>query len=328
MYIYPSLNVDSRDAETGGWLWWGFMMIVSAGNMCLLATSQVQASRGTSLSPPQEKMVLRVAAVVFTFVCAYRSVLPRVDVPRTCWFDTPLNWVLFGRLAATLAEVAWATQMGLVLRRLAMCLHSRGEISVACSARCSRAGILVIAFACIAECCSWTNLITENNLFAVFEQFLWSVLFLTTAVGIAVLLRLWPAGGGWSWRLFAIFALCSGLEQAYEAFGLYLPRFLEDQADHKVYQSFLPGLRQLAECHTTSQSLDVWASDAAWMTHYFSVGVWSSIWLSNPIFPLSAERVADASLLPVDGHRSLAHNLRNDTFGAVGSSKTNAQPPK
>ena len=39
------------------------------------------------------------------------QVLPRIDVPRICWFDSPLNWVVFGRAAATIAEVAWATQV-------------------------------------------------------------------------------------------------------------------------------------------------------------------------------------------------------------------------
>jgi hypothetical protein len=29
-----------------------------------------------------------------------------------------------------------------------------------------------------------------------------------------------------------------------------------------------------------TQSMDVWQNDAAWMTAYFSIGVWSSIWLS------------------------------------------------
>ena len=47
-----------------------------------------------------------VAAMIFTLVCSYRAILPRVDVPRLCWLDTPLNWVLFGRAAATVLVLA------------------------------------------------------------------------------------------------------------------------------------------------------------------------------------------------------------------------------
>ena len=35
-----------------------------------------------------------------------------------------------------------------------------------------------MTLAILAECCSWTNLITTNNLYAVYEQGLWSLMFL------------------------------------------------------------------------------------------------------------------------------------------------------
>merc|ERR1719387_760960 len=140
-----------------------------------------------------------------------------------------------------------------------MYLHSQDRISARSLKQCSRAGSLVIAFACIAECCSWTNLITESNLFAVFEQFLWAVLFLITGVGMALVLRSWP-GVPWSWWLFVVWAIITGTEQGYEAFGLYLPRYLQDQENGKVYQGFLIGLGKLAECHMVSESLFDWAS--------------------------------------------------------------------
>jgi len=40
------------------------------------------------------------------FVCAYRSILPRIDLERYCLFDTPWSNVVLGRSAATIAEVS------------------------------------------------------------------------------------------------------------------------------------------------------------------------------------------------------------------------------
>ena len=95
-------------------------------------------------------------AWVFTLVCAYRAVFPRIDVPRVCWFDSPLNWIIFGRSAATIAEVVWAAQMSYRMRQLKL-LVLEGSPWV------GRAAVSVVILAVIAEGCSWTNLVSENK---------------------------------------------------------------------------------------------------------------------------------------------------------------------
>ena len=111
-------------------------------------------------------------------------------------------------------------QMGLQLRRLGYSLHRRSAVSPAAVQRSSKAGIAVIVMACVAECCSWTNLITESNLFAVFEQALWGVLFLVTGIGFALLLPRWAKdgqqhGAPCSYILFVVLVIGMGLEQGY-----------------------------------------------------------------------------------------------------------------
>lgn len=265
------------------------MLAISALNIILLILLLLRPSiekhaGSTTGHPHSDRLVLRTSAAVFTVVCAYRAIAPRIDVPRTCWFDSPLNWIVFGRSAATVAEIAWATQMGLVQRCLAKALLARGLVSDSICCRCSQAGIAVIVIACIAECWSWTNLITENNVFAVVEQGLWMTLFLTTGIGIAVLLSHWPRRP-LSFCLFVVLVCGMGFEQGYEAFGLYLPRFLSDQAHGKQYEGFPAGLWKLADCSEVTQSVDDWSGDIPWMTGYFSFGVWSSLWLMATPMP-------------------------------------------
>lgn len=263
--------------EALGWSWWGVMVAVSIVNVVVLSCHR--------------RARTDVAAWIFTLVCAYRAVLPRVDVPRLCFIPGPLSWTIWGRVAATIAELAWAFQMGRYLAQLGSSLHSSGLATERASARARAAGFTVVALAATAECCSWTNLITKDNLFAVFEQSLWAVLFFITGAGSLALLPKWsgrPRGTGH--RLVAVVLIVTGLEQGFEAFGLYLTRYLADERAGVVYDAFWHGFKVLWTCAEVSQDFRDWVADASWMTTYFSIGVWSSIWLASPVMPEHAAR--------------------------------------
>jgi len=272
------------------------MLVVSIGNVALLIVSQRRRPKPGS-QPDWERRLMHIAAVVFTIVCAYRALLPRIDVTRTCWYSSPLNWVLFGRLAAHVAEVCWATQMGLLLRRLGICLAGRGLASNRVCMRAAVSGLIVIALALVAECWSWTNLITQNNIFAVVEQAIWLVLFLITGIGFMLLLPCWP-GRPWSYWVFGILAVAMGIEQGYEAFGLYFQRYLSDEANGVHYSAFAAGVRSLASCATVTRDINAWSGDLPWMTGYFSAGVWSSIWLASAPLPGPTESPLAPRRLP------------------------------
>lgn len=202
----------------------------------------------------------RICAIIFTLTCGYRSLFPRIDVPRTCFFDTPVNAVIYGRLLATVAEVAWVYQFFAVLQA-----HRHSSLSLGPAT--GIAGKMAIIMAFVAEGCSWTNLITGNNFFAVVEQAVWACLFLVLALAYAHIAYEWgvgPAGYPPSYRIIiALLTLMAG-EQAYEAFSLYWGRWQQDIADNLQYNSFSTGISHLMHCASTSKSIDTWASDAPW----------------------------------------------------------------
>jgi hypothetical protein len=55
---------------------------------------------------------------VYVLVCAYRSVLPRVDLERLVVVNTRLSNIFLGRAAATVAEICFALQLGLLVDQL------------------------------------------------------------------------------------------------------------------------------------------------------------------------------------------------------------------
>ena len=97
-------NVNNKDhgGVTAGWAWWGVMTTISVVNLIILLVV-LKRYPVARIPPTWEVRARRVAAIVFTIVCAYRSILPRVDVTRLCFFDTPLNWIIFGRTGTCVA---------------------------------------------------------------------------------------------------------------------------------------------------------------------------------------------------------------------------------
>ena len=95
----------------------------------------------------------------------------------------------------------------------------------------------------------------------------------------------WP-GHPRSYNIFVVLSTAMGLEQAFEALGLYLPRYIDEIHDDSYhFQGFTSGLLKLAECHKVTQSMDDWLEDSLWMSFYFSLAVWTSIWLSIATLP-------------------------------------------
>ena len=117
-----------------GWAWWSLMTTISIFNLILLAVVlKRHRSLRDSREPAWERRIRRVAAIVFTVVCAYRSILPRVDVPRMCWFDTPLNWIVFGRTGSCVCACACAR---LPCLYGCVCVLKTDQPSVLCNATC------------------------------------------------------------------------------------------------------------------------------------------------------------------------------------------------
>tara|TARA_B100000795_G_scaffold177268_1_gene133987 strand:- start:1180 stop:2061 length:882 start_codon:yes stop_codon:yes gene_type:complete len=280
-------------SNTLGWTWWSFMTLVSLFNVALLTRTLYRYH-----SYQKKSWTYRsIAAVIFTCVCGYRSILPRVDVPKLCWFNTPLNWIFFGRLAACFAELAWTYQFCSLLRTVGKSLRTSSIRGSTLTSVWYTLGNVVMTLAILAECCSWTNLITTNNLYAVYEQGLWSLMFLLLGGCFCVLLSKWAVNkenGGddiqvaddarkkFQYKMLVVLLLGMGVEQGYESVGLYLPRYKNDQANHVVYNGTLIGL---FSCKTVSKEIANWSGDVLWMVGYFSIAVWSSIWMAVAPLP-------------------------------------------
>jgi hypothetical protein len=92
---------------------------------------------------------------IFAAACAFRSILPRVDLERQCLWDSPLSSILVGRSVATVAELCFAAQCALLLAKLS---------ALTGNASLQWVGWSVVPLIVLAQLCCWYAVITLNHL--------------------------------------------------------------------------------------------------------------------------------------------------------------------
>jgi hypothetical protein len=222
-------------------------------------------------------------SAIYVAGCGFRSVFPMVDVPRICLHDTWISRIVAGRLIATGAELCFAAQWALLLREAGVAAD--GDLA----ARVARVLIPIIV---VAELCSWSAVLTTNNLLHAAENSLWTLAAVLVVAGFA---SVWShvdergrrflaavIAGGASYVTFMIFV----------DVPMYLSRWKTDVAAGHEYPSLGEGMREVFERCIVTREWRAWHEDAAWLSLYFTVAVWASIALVHvpPLDRLPAQR--------------------------------------
>lgn len=205
---------------------------------------------------------------VYVLVCAYRSLLPRVDLERLVVVDSHLSSIFLGRTAATVAEICFALQLGLFVHQLAA--HA-GLPAV------QAAAWAVPMFMVVAQAFCWHSVLTLNHITQAVESTLWAAGFswMAALLGIVAL-----NSSGWvqSLAVFAILgAACFVAYVLSVDVPMYWRRYRAGRAQGLVYMRLDEGARDAWQRRVPSGNWVSWKADALWLTPYFSVGVWASI---------------------------------------------------
>jgi hypothetical protein len=206
-------------------------------------------------------------SAVYVAGCAFRCALPVIDIPRLVLIDSRLSSVLVGRSVATVAELCFAAQWALVLHRTALLGGNPFVQAVS---------VAVVPLIMLAEGCCWYAVLTTEQRAHAAENSLWG---LSAALTVAGMLMVGPH------RPAALYLPVAAGGAAYVAFifvydvPMYWSRWLVDQAAGRKYLSLAEGLGEVCRRWTVSYRWEDWRSEVAWMSLYFTFGVWSSIWL-------------------------------------------------
>jgi hypothetical protein len=242
--------------------WWVFLCAMAIVN----AVAWGVAAWSFAPDPDVEttRRALLWLSAVYVAGCAFRSVLPMLDVQRTSLHNTFVSRIFVGRSVATVAELAFVVQWALLM-------HEAGAV---------RAAFAVVAVIVVAEGLSWGAVLTRNDFFHAAENTLWTV---AAALAAAFLASRWTYAGPLG-RNVIVAAIVSAA--AYIVFmagyvvPMYVRRWRAESRNEGAYLRVDEGLRQVLGRNSVERDWAQWRQDAAWLTPYFTICVWMSIALA------------------------------------------------
>jgi hypothetical protein len=262
----PREQVALRGADKPVLWWWSFLFLVSAGNLILWVVIAREV-HGLSDGYVGPQLLL---SGIFAAACAFRSILPRVDLERQCLWNSPLSSILVGRSVATVAELCFAGQCALWILKLSV-LTGNASLQVV--------GWLIVPLVLVAQLCCWYAVISLNHLGHAIEEILWSVMIFLVAVSLGVTLGQMPADS----RILSGIAMvaCAGAALLMLAVDvpMYLARWRHGKSSGVRYLSLMEGLRDALQRRRVAHRWSEWRPEVPWMSLYFSVGVWLSLCL-------------------------------------------------
>ena len=165
-------------------LLWNQLLSGAAVLNILVALVVVPIVRATP-TPPSAKLPplwvavwssRRLLCFIYVLACAVRSIWPRFDGNRVCFWDHPLSPVMIGRSLATVAELSFAALVSGCIARTV----NTPVVHRACD--------VWLAVNVVAQSCCWFSVITRHQLGHVVEESIWLVsgatMWLTCALAV------------------------------------------------------------------------------------------------------------------------------------------------
>jgi hypothetical protein len=115
-------------------------------------------------------------ALVYAVACATRSILPRYDCDRLCFWEHPLSNVMVGRTLATVAELSFAALVAIALARSAITVRWVQQLAT-----------VLFAVNVVAQTCCWYSVITQDQRGHVIEETIWMLSALAVGLTASVI---------------------------------------------------------------------------------------------------------------------------------------------
>lgn len=262
----PPEQVALRGADKPILWWWSFLLLVSAGNLVLWVVIAREV-HGLSDRYVAQQLLL---SGIFAAACAFRSILPRVDLERQCLWNSPLSSIFVGRSVATVAELCFAGQCALLISKLSALTGNASLQVVSWS---------IVPLIVLAQVCCWYAVISLNHLGHAIEEILWSVLAFLVALSLGLTSGQMPADIRTLSGVGMVACAGAALLMLAVDVPMYLARRRHARSSGVRYLPVMEGLRDAVQRRRVVHRWSEWRPEVPWMSLYFSVGVWLSFCL-------------------------------------------------
>jgi len=255
--------------------WWQFLCVIAVINCIAWMVSATALARRRShytASEYRHRRWLLWLSAGYVAGCAFRSWLPRIDLERICLLQSWLSWMSVGRSVATVAELCFMAQCALLLHMAGSGLGNQFTI---------RISQLLLPLIVFAECASWYAILSTNYFGHVVENSTWTLCAMLLLISF---ICLWPhASRGQRHFLLATMAFAASyiLFMTTVDVPMYWSRWQVQLTADASYLSLSQGWADASRSCVVSFDIDTWREEIPWMTLYFTVAVWVSVWLPH-----------------------------------------------
>jgi len=257
--------------------WWYFLCTMATVNIILWIMSVVyfhQSKAFKNKKIHKWRVIMLWLSGIYVAGCAFRSVLPLIDLERFCVVDSILSNVFLGRSIATVAELSFISLCAILLHEAGRGTNDQFAIKVS---------LLLVPAIVIAETFSWYAMLSTNYFGSIFEESIWATCGILLLIS---LIKLTPHVKNRHRRFLSammVFAVGFVIFMVTIDVPMYITRWLADSANNVAYLSLMQGLNNALLPCTVNLNSDIWRDEIPWMSLYFTVAVWVSIAL--PIAP-------------------------------------------
>ena len=255
--------------------WWTCLTAIAIFNICLLIFSRWLLHKKL----PDFSLVLKRIrnwqfrlSAVYVLGCGFRSVVPREDVDRTVLLDSWISSIAIGRSVATIAELCFVAQWAWLLYEIGK--HTGNKTILTLSK-------LLVPIIFVAEIFSWYACITTNYLGTAIEESLWALAASLLVIGLVLAL---PHYFG-KQLTFLKMAIVAGVGYVVYMVTVDVPTYvlnwMAGETSGKEYSTIKQGLWEVVNLRIHSHAYEDWKYAMIWMTLYFSVAVWMSLYMIN-----------------------------------------------
>jgi len=262
----PPRHQSRRGEEHKTASWWKILVSISAFNVVVWIWSFSTIEKANSW---QRRHLL--LSGIYTLVCFYRSVLPRIDLERYCFIDTQLSSMTLGRSAATVAEICFSMQFALLLFQLG------DNYDLPLSRTFS---FFIVPLITSAQIFCWFGVITLNHLCHAIEESIWAFCSAVISGCFAAFLIYNNKEAG---VIYTFATIGSVVSFAYFIFmvrvdvPMYLSRWREGKVNGTRRMTFKEGRKDAWSRRVVTRDWEIWKHEAPWLTGYFSFAVWISL---------------------------------------------------
>ena len=227
-----------------------------------------------------KKIKLTSLTSIFVIVCAIRSIWPRCDSNKLCFYNNIISSPLLGRGLATIAEISFSTLLVLITSIIIKDVGNSSRLNLNWL---NMYNWLLVPLIIIAQVCSWSGIITTDSLWNALEESIWAFFGISKAIiysiiYFTILFRTIKSSKILHLQSIIPFIIAISLMYFYFMVTVDIPMYISRSKFHNgKYLNLKDGISDLSVCRKVSKSMKDWKEDIPWLSLYFSIAVWISL---------------------------------------------------